>query len=573
MTKTQTARLRQNQYSSGSDSFRRVDYNADGAFVEARAAYDDGLTYTTLPDVADIIAGRYVMYSSGAGAYRSLYRATETNGAWESALGSAIPAPLIFRPHAAADFTATATALSFGHPDLAAPPGKITFDGQASFPRVTAYDPNDIARGSVYVGTNTAHDPTALGRMHVRTRVNGERGLMLQPHSVDAGNLFTVREAGGSDVVTVDASGYLRARSLSGFGGGAINPGAAVVAAPTSASGDGVDIGMLLHGQSTATAKTILSVRRDLADTAPVLNVARDAIQVGRLPWGDGTSGGGLTMQGRQLLQRAVGYDADPLLWRLNRASTSSPGDTGLDETTVSFSRSSGLVRVPMTMTQALGTSAANLTLKHYTDFGSRFVELHRMSGETSEVLSSWDADGRLALGARWISNGTMRDARQILRHCSMKQWAVPGVDGYQTGPKIDISGPTQSFTYTFGTMQTRSNTGCDLTIFMESEYCLENESDDFGSACLYDIYVSINGGTFDLITTREYWAVAVPAGDRPVGQTPHFITNCDSLPAGATFQVRVRVRNNGSAFSAPMYLRMIYLNIEESIVTAYTAP
>lgn len=557
MTKTQTERFGQNQYSSGSDSFRRVDYNSDGTYIEARAAYDDGGTYTTLPGVGEIIKGRYVMYSSGGGTYRTLYRATDTNGAWEPALGNTIPRPVTVRPHAAGDFTASTAALLFTHPDLATPPGKITFDGQASFPRVTAYDPNDIARGSVYVGTNAAHDVTALGRMHVRTRQNGERGLMLQPHSVDAGNMLTVREAGGSDVVTVDASGYLRARSLSGFGGGAINAGAAVVAAPTSSSSDGVDIGLLLHGQTGATAKTILSVRRDLADTAPVLSVGRDSLQVGRLPWGDGSSGGGLALRGRQILQRALGYDLDPLLWRLNRASTATPEDGGLDETVASFSRASGLIRVPMTLTQALGTSGANLTLKHYTDLNSRFLELHRMSGETSEILSSWDTDGRLLLGARWKGIGVMRDARQSMVHIST----------YAGGGELN---PGQTFSREWPTMYPRSATGYCLKIVatLETEVAAGLFSDrEDGQQWFLNMDISIDGAAYQALGSVRMGGPAHRSGTRPI-EVQNGTFWLKNIAAGTTFALRTRVFIGGAV--PKVTVRQQWVSVEECVIADY---
>lgn len=574
MTKTVTTRTGQTKWSSGSDSLRRIDLNGNADGIEGKAAIDDGTTYTALPTAMDILRGRYVMFSSGAGAYTTLYRATTDGGTWVAAAGNTVPAPINFRPHLAGDQATTDVAASFAHPSLGSVYGKLTYDGQALFARMTAWDPDSTARGTVYAGLNpaTATDLTNLGRMHVRTRASAERALVLQAHDVAAGNLLTVRESGGSDVVTVDASGYLRARALSGFGGGAVNAAAAAVIAPTSAGGDGVDTGLLLHGQSGAAAKVILGVQRDLADTVLISRIERDKIALGRLPWGSGSAGGSIGLSGRQVTVRAEGYDVDTTLFKISRTDTTDPANTGLDDIVSTLTRTAGSIRVPMTMSQVLSPSAAALTLQRYVDFNGRFMEFQRVTGST-EVITALEADGRLQTGARWISAGTMRDARQSLRHVSTKRYATPGVDGYTTGIKLDVTGGSQTYTYTFGTMQSRSVSAFDLAIKVESEYCLEFESDDFGNSSIYDIFVSVNGGTFNLIETREFWGVAVTSSSRPVGSAPHIETTLGGLAAGATFQVRVRIKNNGSGSGAPMYLRLLYLNVEEIIATAYTAP
>lgn len=571
MTITVTTRMGQTKYGSGSDSLRRTHWNSDADAVEANTAIDDGTTHTTLPAPVDILRGRYVMFSSGAGAYTSLYRATADSGTWVPAMGNTAPAPLTFRPHLAGDQGTTDVAVAFTHPSLAGTYGKLTYDGQAQFARLTAWDPDSTARGTVYAGLTpaTATDLTNLGRVHVRTRAAAERALVLQAHDAAAGNLFTARESGGSDVVTVDSAGYLRARALSGFGGGAINAAAAVVVAPTSAAGDGVNTGLLLHGQSGAASKPMLAVLRDLADTAPIAFLDRENVVLGRLPWGTGSAGGNLSASGRQINFRAQGYDADTTLWRLRRTDYSDPGNTGLDETVGSLSRAAGSFRVPLTVSQALGTSAANLTVQRVTDFNGRFLEFQRVTGGT-EVISALEADGRMQLGARWIASGTMRDARQSLTHVCTKRYATPGVDGFTVGQSIAAAA---SYTYTFPVMQSRSASNVDLNIMLESEYTLSFQTGDFGNSSLYRVYVSENGGAFNLIETREFWGVAVTSASRPVGASPTLVTTLGSLAAGATFQVRIQVSNNTVGGSATMYLRMLYLNVKESLVAAYSAP
>lgn len=557
MTKTVTERFSQSQYSSGQDSLHRADYNANGLNISDLAAIDDGATYTSLPLIEDIIRGRYVMFSSGAGAHRTLFRATATNGEWETALGNTLPEPIEFRPHLAGDQAVTDVAAVFAHPSLVSNGATVTYDGQARFTELTAYDPDNTGRGTVYVGTAAARDVANLGRVYVRTRQNGERGLVLAPHAVEAGNLFTVREAGGQDVVTIDSSGYLRARSLVGLGGGAINAGAAVVAAPTSAGGDGVDIGLLVHGQGGATAKTIMSVRRDLADTSSIVHVERDNLRIGRLPWGSTTENGAIGIHGRQITNRGLGYDADFVLWRVRRADTSDPGNTALDETAMSLSRASGLVRVPMTMTQALGTTGVNLALQRYTDFGSRFVELRRMTGETAEVISAWESDGRLATGARWKGAGVMRDARQSLIMRAKKDIG-----------DVKVSGETS--TTTWPTMQTRSVTACDLYITVRLETTLgaglfsdREDGQQWFSIC----DISINGGAFSEIGSEIQGGTSNRSGTRPINvQDSTFIAL--NVPAGATFAVRTHVFIGGAV--PAVTIRKAFIEVREALVTQY---
>jgi hypothetical protein len=557
VTITQTPRFHQTQYSSGSDPLRRAQYNADGAAVEAQAAWDDGDTYPVLPSVGDIWSGRYVSYAPGAGTYRSLHRATGDHGTWEQAIGNTIPAPLNFRPQAAGDQAVGTAAVLFGHPDLASPAGQVTYDGQAVLSRIRAFDPNTASRGSVYIGDETP-DLTNLGRFYLETRQSGDRGIVLQPHASAAGNMFASREPGGQDVVTIDASGYLRARSLAGFGGGAVNAGAAVVIAPTSASADGVDIGLLLHGQSGAAAKTILSVRRDLADSAPVLAVNRDSMTVGRLPWGSSSAGGSLALAGRQVTVRAAGYDANTVLAKIVRADSADPSDTGLDETVLSVSRASSLLRAPLTLSQALGTGANNLTVQRYSDFSARFLEFQRITGGT-EVVAALEADGRLAVGARWRGAGVMRDARQPVNHLSV----YTGGGAYSPG---------QTFTYVWPVMQLRSTTACDLRILgrLEAEVASGLFSDrEDGQQWFYNFDISINGAGFTFITSVLMGGPSHRSGTRPI-EVQDGLCWAKDVPAGATVQLRTRVFIGGA--TPVVTLRRQFLDIQESVVQDYTA-
>lgn len=559
MTVTTTPRTGQTQWGSGSDPLRRAQLNADADAAEAFFALDYGDTYTVLPAVGDIWSGRYVSLAPGAGTYRSLHRATGDHATWEQAIGNALPEPVYYRPHGAGDRLVGDVATFWTHPSITTPPGQITYDGQAAFARVRAFDPNSATRGSVYIGDD-AVDLANLGRFYLKTRQAGDRGVVLQPHASSAGYMLAAREPGGQDVVTIDASGYLRARSLSGFGGGAVNASAAVVIAPTSASGDGVDNGLLLHGQSGATAKKILTVRRDLADTAPIFMVDRDNVALGRLPWGTSSAGANITESGRQVNIRAQGYDADPVLWRLWRTDASDPGNTGLDSAVAVLGRASGSIRVPLTLSQELGSGAAALVVQRYTDFSGRFLEFQRVTGGT-EIISTLEADGRMGLGARWRGNGVMRDARQQVNHVTSLTNSV-------------TINPGDSYTYTWPVMQLRSLTATDLKITGRMEAQVEagafTDKED-GQQWTLTFFISINGGAFNSITSVLMGGPAHRSGTRRPIEVQEGTCWQLNVAAGATIQMRTQVAVIGGAVPQVTHRRQ-WMTVEECIVQDYVS-
>lgn len=567
MTKTQTARFGQTQWSSGTDSFLRSDANSDNADIEARAAYDDGATYSTLPAVGDTIAGRYVMRETSP--YRTLYRATAQNGSWEAIGGNTLPAPVTYRPYAAADQSATTAASIWTHPSLTNAPASITYDGGASFVRAMIYDPNGTS-GALHVGTNAAPSPGTLGRMHVRTRADGDRGLVLQPHGSGAGNMLTAREPGGSDVTTIDASGYLRARSLSGFGGGAISSASAVVIAPTSNASDGVTNGLMLYGQSGATSKTIATIQRDASDTAPIMTVARDSMTIGRLPWGDSTTSGGLlTFAAQEHIFRATGYGTPMSTFAVYAASTSAPTDTTQDALVFGTSRNFAILRTPTRITQELDSSNPNLTLDHWADDSKPFLQARR--NNASETIAVLEGDGRLRTGARWLGSGTMVDARASLKHLSIKRWSQPRTDGPTTGIRIDpIGSTTTNATYDFPVMQLRSVTSCDLIITSTCEMTFSTDNDNHGLSYFLETYASVNGGAFNLVHTAENFQATVNAGERQTGDNFIAHQQLEGVAAGSTVQFRLKMTNNTPAGGASIYIRMLKVMAEECLLADY---
>lgn len=577
MAETRTSRFGLVQWGVGADSPSRVDFNEAFLNLENRAAYDDGVSAASVP-VTNVVAGRYALVAPG-GAYKTLYRRSD-GGTWDYAGGNTSPETFYVRPYVGVGSggpARSAAALVLSHPDGSGGAGAtLAYDGSAALGgTLRVYDLNDATAGNVVIGATTTADPATTGRLLVRTRADGERGLVLRAHGSGAGAVLAVQTSAGSDVLTLNATGQMQQRAAAAFGGATVATDSILAVAPSTNSGDGFTNGLALHGQaSPADTKTILRVLRQADDSAALMQLGRDGFTIGRLPWGSTSANGGLSLSGRQVNARASGYTGDSVLWRLTRADISDPSNGSLDEPALTVSRQSSLLRVPSTISQALNTSAVTLSLKRYTDLTQRFLELHRMgAAESVEVVGAWDSEGRALSGARWIGSGTMRDARQQLRHVSTKRYATPGVDNYQVGPKIETTGGAATFTYTFGTMQSRSGGVFDMNITVEAEYCIEKETDDYGSACFFDVYVSVNGGAFNLIETREFWAATVNTSQRAVGQTPHVITTLGQVPADATFQIRIRIRNGANAIGPAIYLRMLYINVEESLITAYSAP
>jgi hypothetical protein len=560
MAETRTSRFGLVQWGVGTDSPSRLDFNEAFLNLENRAAYDDGVSAASLP-VTNVVAGRYAMVAPG-GANKTLYRRSD-GGAWDFAGGNTDPDPFYLRPYkAVADGgPARSTAgLILTHPDNASGPGaSVAYDGSISAGgTLHVYDVNDAAGGSLIVGTGVTANPATLGRVHVRTRADGERGLVLRPHGTGAGPVLAVQTSAGSDVLTLDATGQLQQRASAAFGGASVSAAAALMVAPTSGGAD--TAGLVLHGQaSPADTKSIFRVLRQSDSASDLINVGRDAIAIGVLPWGSSSSGATLALAARQLSLRATGYTSDALLLKLTRSDVNDPANASLDEPVLSLSRTSSLQRVPAVLTQALGTGAVNLTLKRYTDLTQRFLELHRMgSGESIEVVGGWDSEGRVLAGTRWAGTGVVRDARQALRHRT--QWN-----------HSDLLNPGDTLTKVFATMQCRSATACDLAIDIRLQAQVEvgafSDRED-GQQWFLNCDISVNGGAFSFLGSYLFGGPSHRTGTRPINvQTGDFALL--NVPAGATFQVRTRVFVGGAVPNVTTQAQ--FVNVQESIVTNYT--
>lgn len=576
MTETRTNRFDIPQWSAGSDSGSRTDFNEAFNKLNDRAAWDDGSTETELP-ATDLVAGRYQLVVVG-GTYRVVYRRHDSGG-WDAVGGNTMPVPFHYRAlggAARADAAAT-----FSHPDHANPGATIGYDGSALLSgTVRVFDDDETSRGALIVGTNVAAALSTLGRAHVRTRATGERAVTAQAHNADAGNLFTARTAGEADAWYVDALGRLRGTAPSSFGGAPLPTLASLAVAPTASDDDDTVAGLLLHGSTGSAeilAKSIMQIWRDAADgAAPLADFKRDSISIGRLPW----TTSALTMAATGHTVRASGVGGNAFYWRLRRTDATSgatEGNTSLDSTILDVTANGWTSGMPLFVSQRYRTNVATATFYRTTDFSASFIDLARlvsdgMGGETPQLASAWDSDGRLRAGAWWRSTGTVRDARQPVRHVCRKVYAAPG-SSQTSGIQLN---PSSTHTLTWTTMTMRSSGTADLCIDVAIELMMQpNDIDEEADAQMYgaQTLVSINGGSFTQIGDQQN-AQATPwfrPGQRYSGDYFTYTHRVANIPSGATVQLRTVFTT--AAANPVVWLRSLEVDAQECMLESYASP
>lgn len=577
MAKTYTDRFGLVQWSTGSDSPARLDFNLAYANLEARAALDTGDTYAAMP-VALLSKGRYALV--GDGTYRALYRRNDAN-AWEQAVGNMLPSTLHFR---AAGLTRTTSAVVISHPDHAQPGATIDYGGSALLTgTVRVWDTSDSTRGVVMIGTSLDADPVVRGRLHVRTRATGERGLVLQPYTPaeedpGSGDLLVARTAGGSDTVRIDPLGRFRATPPAAFGGASLPTASVLAVSPTATPADGIENGLLLYGQESATSRSILRIQPDnTADLAPIMLVLRTGITLGRLPWGvPNTSSGTTTIAGNTVYVRGSGLTTTGQYFDVRRSDPTSPvteANPALDTSLFRISSGGIGTSLPAFVSQRALLSASTMTLYRVTNFTGAFLDLARLvpdglGGETAQLASTWASDGRLATGAWWKSVGTTRDARQSVVHYSRKWFALPS-DGNSVGQNIDSG---QTYTYTWAAMTVRSVTTTDLEIRVGLEFIiLPSPTQPDTNSMLVETLISVNGGAYAVADSTHYTAPVEEVAARLGGDVFSTVHRMAALPAGATFTLRTRLTVGASV--PDFRLRMIDVQAAEVILEQYNPP
>ena len=576
MTETRTPRFNLPQWSAGSDSPSRTDFNGAFSDIEGRGAYDNGDNVSSLP-VTGLVAGRYSMLTVSGDGY-SLYR--YSGSAWQFVGGSLVPRFQRFK--AIEGQLATDAAFAVEHPSdtnaniIASYGGDLTVGGV-----LKSWNSNDAAKGALVVAWNGAISVTTTGRAYMRTRADSELGLVLHAHGSGAGNMLTVREPGNSDMFTVDAIGRLSQRTFAAFGGAALPSLSMVAIAPTSAV-DAVTNGLLLYGQTAAPTKSILQVWRDSGDTASLFTVGRDGITLGRLPWSASMSSGGVMVSGNNMVLRASGNVGNSYYMQLRRSDPTSAiteANPALDTTMVSITSNGITSSMPTSISQRLKQNVSTMTLQRVTDFTASFLDLVRLvpdggGGETTQLASRWDSDGRLSTGAWWRSTGvgTTRDSRQSIRHTCRKVYAAPG-DAQDAGLQVNPSG-THTLTWTAMTM--RSTAITDLSIVLGVEMMLRpNNIDNEADAQDYRVQtlISINGGVYTSIGITEN-APATPflrSGQRYSGDYLTCTHRATGIPAGATVQLR-NVFTTANA-NPVVWIRSMEIDAEECIIETYASP
>lgn len=577
MTETRTNRFDLPNWDSGSDSGSRADFNEAFTKLNDLAARDDGVTQSALPGTG-LIAGRYQLVVHG-GVYRVVYRRHD-GGGWDAIGGNAMPNPFHFRG-IAAGVNRTDAAVTFSHPDAVNPGGTIGYDGSALLTgTVRVFDDDEAGRGALLVGTSATPNLSTLGRAHVRTQATGERALTVQAHAADAGNLFTARTAGASDVVSIDALGRIRAQAPSAFGGAPLPTLASLAVAPTASDDDDTTTGLLLHGSTGSAeilAKSILQIWRDATEgAAPLSDFKRDSISIGRLPW----TNSAVTLAATAHTVRAGGVAANPFYWRLRRSNPASAGTEGNpanDITLFGVTETGSTHDLPMVISNRYRTAPVALTVQRLTDFSAAFLSLVRLvpdggGGETAQTAATWDSDGRLRSGVWWRSTGAVRDARQSIHHVCRKVYAAPG-QGQTEGLQVL---PNNSLQLTWTAMTVRSSGSTDLNVTVAIELLMQPASDIEADAQLYgaQTQISINGGSYTTVGNTEnaqttpWWRSGSQRYSGDYFTFNHRVTN---VPAGATIQLRT-IFTVGNA-SPVVYLRALEIDAEECIIESYAAP
>jgi hypothetical protein len=270
VTETRTATFELPLYSVDTDAaLSRTDLDELSNNLESRAAFDDGSTGASLPATL-LKAGRYFRqsYSDGYALHR------RSASAWEWVGGTVMPVRRLYRGAAGTDIMWST--------DVAGAAATATMKASGDFATNTSVRSLLASAGADLTATL---DPTSTGRSYVRTRADGERGLVIAAHGSGAAALLTARESGGSDVLTVDALGRLRTSVPAAFGQASPITGVPIaIAALVGTAGSAAR----LYGSTAAPVTSALQLLRSLSDGSPIFDALPDHITLGRAAWSGG---------------------------------------------------------------------------------------------------------------------------------------------------------------------------------------------------------------------------------------------------------------------------------------------
>lgn len=573
MTETRTTRFGLPLWSAGTDGPSRSDFDEAFTNIEARAAYDDGVTVSALPSTS-LYQGRYVWQQTASGSYRTLWRRDDASG-WYHVGGPVIPTTQLIRALVNPPLAdQTLDALRIEHPtlDVGGWAANVTFDGAATLRRgLVLGHPSDTTLGRLTVGGSAL--PASTVRAQMTAYAANEHVLLLkQAYSGGGtpGSLLRLLNQAGSAVVDIDGTGKLAASQPSAFGGASLSTANMLAVAPTSAGSDLT--GLALYGQSSAGTKALLAAYRDSSDSAAILSVLRNNITIGRTPWGTAGTDGTVTLAGNQVYVRSSSNASNTTWFALRCTNLSSETDASQDVTYLSTGPAGWSARLPGLHSQELLPSAPTMTLYRFLDFSAPFLAIQRavrsgMSVTTTQV-GSWEADGRMQVAAPWRSASTLRDVRQNVTHYCKKPWVNAG-DAPTTGQAITTN---STYSYTWPDMVMKSLTAGDVEISVITELMLGvGVGTADGQNFSHKLQVAINGGSFNDVDRLVENAQATPnPGNRPTGDlfdARHTLLN---VAAGATLRFK-SVYTVGSA-SPTVYLRCADFRAREVIIETYTA-
>lgn len=570
MAETRTSRFGLVQWSSGGDSPARTDFNEAFLNLENRAAYDDGVTSSSLP-TAGLYAGRYAMVDDEG--RRTLYRRNDAGG-WDYAGGNTVPGSLMLRG-LPSDSTG-ATAFSVGHPSLVSPTMSVSWDGSTTVGgTLRSWDGNATSGGTVVIGTTDTASASSLGRLHVRTRSNSDRGLVIRPHGSTVGYLLAVQSTGGADVLSVDGAGRLRQVGTSTLS--AASTLGAVSIGGTLDAGDGTSTALYVHGRGgSVSGRDLVRVQRDNDDSNPVMLLGRESASLGRLPWGGSSAGQGvLTLAGRTVTVRGLGYPegTDETHFQISSASPGSPDNASLDSSLLSISRTRGASHVALDVHNTANSALPPLTLYREGTTSTLLNAIQVVGGSTPTLrnVAIMGGDGRFRTAAPWVTATTTRDSRQSVWHVSRYEWAGLGAP---TTAGLNI--PRLGFhLHEWPEMVARSYSGASLMVSTIIEVFLTSSAAS-GAEDAQPITVRteirINDGGWTEIGASSNVPLAVGSGSGhriggPTYPVRHRYTDF-GLSDSDRFTIRTRVEIGGSLVSAR--LRSLELDVEECVITIY---
>lgn len=283
MAETLSTRFQARRWSDNDDSPDRAEFDGIVATFDQHAAADTGETYTALPvstygALTAIPQGARATVKPNSDPYIYEYRRNSA-GQWVAA-SNADAGTRYFR--GATGVSSTSRAWETSAVDLANPTGWALHRGGARLGGlVTVHDTNTAANTGLYVGTADALDVDDLGRLHVRTIADGDKGVVAQSHGSAAGSLYAARYS-GQDIWTVGPTGRMQSRAPSAFGLGVPTDGVALV---SSATADGV-AGSRFYGNTTPTPDApALQAFGHVGDADPLFDVRATSMGLGKAGW------------------------------------------------------------------------------------------------------------------------------------------------------------------------------------------------------------------------------------------------------------------------------------------------